>query len=217
MKKLNEQLAHYLKISSFDKDRFVYYILNDDYEESWDIIGFRSVHNNVIDIRLMHVDDDMLEDEQFSSEGDSSSYISFDINRCKQFISFLEQVVLQNKVRKIDEIHEFHLLDAIQLRNLHYPETLLKTGVGYWYKYTDKSVSVEKESIRLVGLPSWKKEYRLNQSNSLWFVTLEPSHLDDEHFNLIRSSYGLGTISFTRRALEELISMLYGGIQEILL
>ena len=214
MKKVDENLADFFKITSFGEDEFTYYVFDDsDYLERWEVFGFHIATNDLIALRLMRIDELLLEDEDFSAPRNTSPYVGFTAFECQKFVDFIETTVLQETVLTHHVAH-FRMLDAAQLRHFHYPETLMSYGVGNFYQYTQNIEEGDQGKINLVSLPFWLKQ--INSQNSLHFFSLDQSHIRSEHFNLIRSTNGLGTITFTRDGLGELVSMLKERVREVL-
>ncbi|GCE23146.1 hypothetical protein [Dictyobacter kobayashii] len=208
MKKLDENLLRTFKIDISNEEKFDYFSFNIDtkYSESWDIFGVHFSSDNKIVLRLMHFEDEMFEDEMFSPVKLASPFVSLKFLDYLNFLNFIRFSLLKKEKETNNGVY-FELLDAEELLKFHYPKSLLTSGVGRWYRYKENDAS-DNGLVSLISIPLYNKKYGNNQSLSLRFVTLEKSHLIDEHFNLLFSSHGLGTISFSKEALEDLVNIL---------
>ena len=209
LKVITKDLASYLKLSSHDGDSFTYYIFDYQYAESWDLIGLRYLKKEplLLDIRLMHIEQEARDYDAFVAERDANGYISFNPDEYRQIIAFFEQQLLQKEV--VDEnrpLVHFTVMGVDEMLQMRYPPSLLHDSVGRYYRYFPSDEAQLPGAVSVIRLPHWSTRFGTNQITGLGFATLTSQQLADSHVDLLDDASG--TIRFNQPALEELVVLL---------
>lgn len=206
---IKEELASYLKIVPNDTYPFTYYTFDYQYAESWDLIGLRYLKKEplLLDIRLMHIEQEARDYETFVAERDADGSISFNPDEYLTIIAFFEQQILQKGV--VDEerpLAHFVGMDADELLQVRYPPVILQHAIGHYYRYFPDEEAKIPGVVSVIGLPHWSTLFGANQITALGFATLTSQQLADSHFDFLDDASG--TIRFNQSALEELVILL---------
>lgn len=206
---IKEELASYLKIVSNDKYPFTYYTFDYQWIEAWNLIGFRYLKKEplLLDIRLMHIEQEARDYAAFVAERDADGGIMFNPDEYLKIIALVELQILQKEV--IDEerpLAHFTVMDADEILQIHYPPNLLQYAIGHYYCYSPADEAQLPEMKSVISLPHWSTRVGANQITDLTFATFTQQQLADPHFDLLDDASG--TIRFNQQALEELVILL---------
>jgi hypothetical protein len=207
---VRKELAEYLKFSPDEAKKFTYYTFDIPYTENWDVFGaqYLSTDPLLVDIRLMQIDQDARDWEQFIAERDTPGYVEVEPATYPLVVAFFEKIVGKGVEDAGQAMRYFSLVDREGLMELHYRTTRVDDAVGGYYRYRPDEGIQPSDMVSVVCMPQWSRRYGANQVSSLWFLTFPQQRLDDPSFDLIMSADGLGTMRFNRDALEELIILL---------
>jgi hypothetical protein len=137
----NQEFFH-LKAQEDHRIPFKYYIFDvhwpREFISYWDITGLRCKSEKpfLCDVRLIHIEEEMLDQPDFEAVHDASGYISFDPQQFLDIIRFFEKLVDVQPVNI--SLNHFHLMSAEALARIHYPQPLIASMVGRCYYYLCK-------------------------------------------------------------------------------
>ena len=215
LKAVDDTLASYLKFSPDEARKFAYYTFETNQTEHWDILGIHYLSKKplLVDVRLMYIDQEARDWEQFVAERDAPGYITFNLTTYLSIITFFE-MLLDGEVHNQDKTTKyFFLLDHEELRQLHYSSGAVDAVVDTYYRYMPNIDVQDTGLINVVRFPHWSSHYGIQQISSLWFISLSQQHLNNAQFELESDIGGLGTLRFNKSTLEEFILLLKNNIK----
>lgn len=181
----------------------------------WEIIGVRYLepHTSGVELRLMHIDEEMLDWTDFTAQRDTPGFITFDLPEMTALLAFLQNVLshLPSSSPPHQNIVSRHLevLTSAELEALQVPTAFIRflRLVGQTYQLLPERGMPPERSIRLVILPHWTEPGGEGEGASLRFVTFDTENLSDPTFNPVDAN-GLGVMRFDQRAFREFIELL---------
>ena len=208
--RVRKDLAEYLKLSPDEAKKFTYYTFDIPYTENWDVFGVQYLSTDplLVDIRLMQIDQDLCELEQFIAERHAPGFVAVEPATHPLIVAFFEEIAGKEVEDTGQAMRYFSLVDREGLIELHYRVGRVDDAVGAYYRYKPNEGIQDPQTISIILLPRWSRRYGTNQVSSLWFLTFPQQRLDDPAFDLIDNADGLGTMRFNSSALEELIILL---------
>ncbi len=195
---------------------FTYYTFAGVYSpqviDVWEVVGLRFQSNDplLLDMRMMHIEDEMFEYEVTTLQ-DMPSYLSLDPDRLLAVIEFFEALLEGKKRTTPERISHFKHMSAEELRDIRLPEWKIQYYKGSSYRYyPDQGVQSE-EKISVFKFPQWSAQYERNQVTTLAYDSFERRLLNDPAFKAFSSfaqTHGVGVVTFNQEALEEFIALL---------
>ncbi|MGZ3624910.1 MAG: hypothetical protein ACXWPS_10675 [Ktedonobacteraceae bacterium] len=129
---VEDDLATYLKIASQDQIKFTYYSFDTKWEEYWNVIGigYRSRTPFLIDVRLMYIDQDARDWDEFVAERDAPGFVELGPDDYASVISFFEMLAHEEILDQNQSFKHFSMMSFEELVKFHYPQNLAKVDVG---------------------------------------------------------------------------------------
>jgi hypothetical protein len=195
---------------------FSYYTFDEGYRpelvDVWEIIGVRIQRDEplLLDVRCMHIEEDMFERGEFVALRDALSYVSLLPARAGALNKFFESL-LKERPASEGAITYFRLMSADDLEAIHMPERHIPRFVGRTYQYVLSERGQNHEEISVFSFPGWSSHYGANQTAVLACMKFRKQQLADPLFTPFPSfgrSYEVSTVTFDQRALEEFVILL---------
>jgi hypothetical protein len=190
---------------------FTYYTFAESWPRSfistWDIIGLRRDASSIFEVRLMHIEEEMLNWPDFEALQDAPGYIEVTPPKFQALISFFESVLSGHSFSSTNIGTFFRPMTIQDFAALHYPQPLMAADLGYCYRYFSPEIGKQDEQISFLCLPHWSAQGRVSQLSTLTFTTFDRQRLEDPFFNPVDAN-GLGKMSFNLQSLEEFIVLL---------
>ena len=213
---ITDDLKSYLRIvedSQDLEDQWIYYVIDPTgFKDSWDLFGLRYVNLNplLLDIRLLHIDEEALTLNTFTPEDNASGYILCSSDAYKSIISFIEDTILHENVPKNEEwLTHFSHMKREELLQLRIPAIAIDQAIKTHYRYCFEQ-DRNTHQIDLLSVPSWTKTYK-GQINFKTFLT---SQIQDPEFDFYLDSVGKGTLRFDQYTLKEFVIVLKQHLRE---
>ncbi|HVB21158.1 MAG TPA: hypothetical protein VNG51_04350 [Ktedonobacteraceae bacterium] len=180
-----------------------------DKEIHWNLIGLRHriEETGVFDIQYFFVDDDELSMKDFEPVQYANRFISIRPSELLALIEFFEDVVGYQVTDENTILKYFHLLDTDELANLHFKQWAIDMYVGHCYRYIPDQELQNTASIILFKFPRWIQNHKMTHIAILEMIVFDQQELADPDFFPF-DTYGLDTVTFNQRALEEFIILL---------
>lgn len=194
---------------------FTYYTFNDTpppgMANEWNIIGIRRRLQNIplIDVSVMHTDDDELSLEEFTPEY-ADNFLSLSLQNVQALITWIEESVMRRQISSRQEIRKryFRLLNIDELVNLHLMPWQIQRAADTYYVYLPDESIQDAEKLSVVHFPTRPTQYEASQRVLLEFVTFDRSLLNDPAFRPFDSIKWLGYMTFNETSLREFLSLL---------
>lgn len=180
-----------------------------DKEIHWNLIGLRQrmEKTTFFDVQWFFVDDDELSMKEFEPVQYANRFISLRPFELLALIEFFEGVVGYQVTDKDSTIKHFHLLNPDELANLHFKHWAVNMYVGHCYRYIPDQELQNTASIILFKFPRWIQNQKMTYSTTLEMIVFDQQELADPEFFPF-DTYGLATVTFNQRALEEFVTLL---------
>jgi hypothetical protein len=185
-------------------------------------IGKRSEDPLLLELRLMHIDEELLDDwsdetsenqgfvdqPPFDSFNEASGHIAPTPAELNTFIRLLETWTGEPLPRPDDTIVRFRRIERHKLTQLHVKPTNVKAEAA-WYQYLSDEGIQAADEITLVHPPRWLAHSRYGREQHSWleFAAFRRDRLDDPAFDPL-DTWGLGRIVVNRPGLRELVTLL---------
>jgi hypothetical protein len=205
--------------SAYERAEFRFYeIFRGPYVDEWDVVGVRQLDATLLDIRLMHVVQAMIEHGWGYEEApewplcntlhEAPGYLALDPAEMNILIQFFEGWLDGPGPSASGAESRFRAVEASELLALHVLPARLNTSNlrRGWYRYLPDDEIPAHDEISLVRLPQWFPSIA-HQVSVLGFVTFSPRRLDDPTFDPLEA-WGLGRIILNQPALREMITLL---------
>jgi hypothetical protein len=183
------------------------------FQDVYEIVGIHLQRRGplLFDLRLLHLEEEMYEWEEFEALEDAPSYLS--IGPAKelalfQFLTHLDATPLLTEEVSIDH---FHLMNSDDLRSNCLPEWKIPYFQGYTYRYLPNPGVQPREEISVFSFPHWSSHHGANQVTTLACNTFLEEQLLDPQFQPLGSfgsTFGTGTVTFDQIALREFLCLL---------
>lgn len=218
LKLLTKDEASFLKLPLIEgKGRaYKYYTFDVEWPitllTNWNIVAIR-LHKQdpwLLEVGLIHIEEEELEIETFQPLNDAGGFISFqpsEFLQLSQFFSTFSEARPENIL-----ITHFAELDKEKLVSMHIPEwrfsPSMSKGLGSYYQYIPERNIQKGDKISLLRLPSWQNSiFGKNQESGLVFCTFDRHELADPQFNPFEGQWR-GFITFTKSAWQDFIALL---------
>lgn len=199
------------------EDEVIYYMFEEDanlYAEDWDVLGIRWITHIplLIELRLLHIDDVMLEPEwhHFDVFKDAGNYFGMNPPQLEALIQFLTDILSENNASTngYNFLH-FRQMNNDELAALHFEQWKIDHSRGRYYQYFPSKGLQSEEKMSMICFPVWSSKYGIFQSSMVECVTFERHRLADPEFNPFDPSLPwAGNILLDQPALREFIMVL---------
>lgn len=175
----------------------------------WNVVGLRcwGTNSSFFGIQFMYVDDDELSTDEFLPAQNANTYLWLHSAELLAVIKFLEDVIGYQVTNAHGTIKYFHLLNSDELVNLHFKQWAIDMYGGHCYRYIPDQELQNTASIILFKFPQWIQNQKMTHSTTLEMIVFDQQELIDPGFSP-PDTYGLATVTFNQRALEEFIILL---------
>ncbi|MHB8600973.1 MAG: hypothetical protein ACYDER_29740 [Ktedonobacteraceae bacterium] len=205
----------FFKLSGNEGTDFTYYTFNDTpppgMANEWNVIGIRRrlQKNHLIDVSVMHIDDDELSLEEFTPEY-ADNFLSLSLANLQAMIAWIEENVVPHQVSPDKEIRMryFRQLKIDELVNLRLMPWQIQRAADTYYVYLPDEGIQDSEKLSVIHFPTRPIRYEASRRALLEFVTFDRSLLDDPEFRPFDSIKWLGYMTFNEASLREFISLL---------
>jgi hypothetical protein len=192
---------------------FMYYTFDNVYPpgfaNDWNIVGlrYRRINMPLFDIQMMYVGDDELSMDEFHPAQTASRFLWLHSPELQALIEFFEDAIGYQVTDENRTFRHFHLLNPDELARLHFKQWAIDMYACHCYRYMPDQELQNTASTILIEFPQWIQNHKLTQSTTLEMIVFDQQQLADPEF-FPPDTYGLATVTFNQRALEEFILLL---------
>jgi hypothetical protein len=195
---------------------FTYYTFDEGYRpellDVWEIVGVHQRSNDppLLDIRLMHLE---VEDMEKFAEGEfvalqhAPSYLSLNPTEVRALIEFFEAIDEGQLEHLQSAFTRFRLLTIDELAYFHLRSSSFTDWESRCYRYLPEDGIQSAQEISVFIFPRWSSKYAENQRATLSLLSFRQQKLEDPTFKPF-DTFGVSTVTFDQRALEEFITLL---------
>ncbi len=174
----------------------------------WEIIGVARPQEmaSAITLRLMHIDMDMFEWDNYSALTSAQSRLSLGPAQFRLVLQFFTPLLLKNRGTD-DKGRYFYPLSLEELRAIHAPEQWIHGLEGYVYEYRHSEEQNAQQERCLFQFPDWLPRVGSNQVAGLKCVTFKEAELSNPKFCPLYT-FGVSTVTFVEAGFAEFIRLL---------
>jgi hypothetical protein len=214
MATLKQVNAANFEIANPDPDgaNFTYYSLVgcswSGYNSIWDIVGVsRQLDSPSLVLRLLHIEDEVLEAEDTDTLQHASSFMSFDPEGLLTLITFFEEMKTGAPLASAVPSPFFRLISSEELQRFHFKPVWQRWYTGFYYQYRPSQEELQRTMVTLLLFPHWSAEHETNQHAALHLVVFREEQLADPTFDPLKP-HGVDSINLDQPALMAFIDLL---------
>src|SRR5579883_542828 len=183
----------------------------------WNLVGVRRKHdeNPLYEIQFLYIDEEALNDENFSALRDASSFLNLQFEEFQTLTTFLEQKFDLKDQLTENKLTHFFLMSAQDLAEVHFTEREVQQNLGNFYYYSPPPHLYTSEKVTVMKLPSWVLKSKTYVLGTLAVATFDRKRLEDPTFHIFDAEW-LGSIQLDVHSLGEFVSLLKQRAQNTL-